>query len=139
MTARTVVEKAISAWNNHDREGYIACFAEDCEYNVPRRPGNGRDAVAAWYDHNAVAFGPGRIRTKLLIESGETAALEAVYEATHTGTLAAVGSRGEMPATGKPYVLPLVVMYTVRDGLIVSCRNYWDGIESLDQLGQTPT
>ena len=138
MTARTVVERALSAWNNHDREGYIACFAEDCEYNVPRRPGNGRDAVAAWYDHNAVAFGPGRVRVELLVESGYNVAMEAVYEATHTGTLAAVGSRGEMPATGKPYVLPLVVMYTVRDGLIVSSRSYWDGIQSLDQLGQKP-
>jgi ketosteroid isomerase-like protein len=32
-------------------------------------------------------------------------------------------------------VLPFVAMYTVRDGLIVSSRSYWDGIESLDQLG----
>ena len=135
MTSRAVVEKAISAWNNHDREGYIACFAEDCEYNVPQRPGKGRDAVAAWYDHNATAFGPGRIRAVVLIESGETVAMEAVYEATHSGPLAAVGTRGEIPATGKPFVLPHVNMYTVRDGLIVSSRSYWDGIEALDQLG----
>ena len=27
MTSRAVVERAISLWNNHDREGYIACFA----------------------------------------------------------------------------------------------------------------
>jgi hypothetical protein len=39
MTAKAVVENAISLCNNNDREGYIACFAEDCEYNVPRRPG----------------------------------------------------------------------------------------------------
>ena len=44
-------------------------------------------------------------------------------------------TRREIPATGKPYVLPFVAMYTVRDGLIVSSRSYWDGIESLDQLG----
>src|SRR6185312_1027928 len=138
MTGKDVIEKAVSLWNNHDRDGYIACFAEDCEYNVPQRPGKGRDAVAAWYDHNAKAFGPGRIRAVVLIESGETVAMEAVYEATHSGPLAAVGTRGEIPATGKPYVLPFVGMYTVRDGLIVSGRAYWDRLESLDQLGQAP-
>jgi steroid delta-isomerase-like uncharacterized protein len=135
MTAKAVVENAISLWNNHDREGYIACFAEDCEYNVPRRPGKGRAAVAGWFDHNAIAFGPGRVRVEVLFESGENVALEAIYEATHTGPLAAVGTRREIPATGKPYVLPFVAVYTVRDGLIVSSRSYWDGIESLDQLG----
>jgi steroid delta-isomerase-like uncharacterized protein len=135
MTSRAVVENACSAWNNHDREGYIACFAEDCEYNVPRRPGKGRDAVGAWWDFNAAAFGRGHQRVEVLVESGENVAVEIVFEATHTGPLAAVGTRREIPATGKPFVLPLVAMYTVRDGLIVSCRNYWDGIEALDQLG----
>ena len=76
MTGRAVVEKSISAWNNHDREGYIACFAEDCEYNVPRRPGKGRDAVAAWWDFNAAAFGERHVRTVELVESGETVAVE---------------------------------------------------------------
>ena len=134
MTSRAVVEKAISAWNNHDREGYIACFAEDCEYNVPRRPGKGRTAVAAHWDFNTAAFSDGRTRIEVLVESGETVAMEAVFEATHTGPMAAIGTRREIPATGKPFVLPLVAMYTVRDGLIVSGRAYWDGIESLDQL-----
>jgi steroid delta-isomerase-like uncharacterized protein len=135
MTSRAVVEKAISAWNNHDREGYIACFAEDCEYNVPRRPGKGRDAVAAWWDFNAAAFGERHVRIVELVESGETVAVEAVAENKHTGSLAAVGTRREIPATGKPFVLPHVNMYTVRDGLIVGIRSYWDGIEALDQLG----
>jgi len=139
MTSRAVVEKAISAWNNHDREGYIACFAEDCEYNVPRRPGKGRNAVAAWWDFNAAAFGERHLRVEALIESGDTVVLEAVAENKHTGPLPALGTRREIPATGKPFVLPLVTIYAVRDGLIVSSRSYWDGIESLDQLGQPPT
>ena len=135
MTGTAVVEKAISLWNNKDREGFIACFAEDCEFNVPRVPGEGRAAVAAWWDFHATAFGPGRIRTELLIESANTVALEAVYEATHIGTLPAVGTRRGIPASGKPFVLPYVTMYAVRDGLISSSRSYWDGIEALDQLG----
>ena len=114
------------------------CFAEDCEFNVPRRPGTGRAAVGAWWDLNATAFGPGHVRVKMLIESGETVVLEAVHEATHTGPLTVIGRPGEIPATGKTFVLPYVSLYTVRDGLIVSGRNYWDGLESLNQLGQTP-
>ena len=56
MTGTAVVERAVDLWNNHDRESFIACFAEDCEFNVPRRPGMGRAAVAAWWDHNAIAL-----------------------------------------------------------------------------------
>src|SRR6187551_94816 len=97
MTGSAVVENSLELWNNQDREGYMACFAEDCEFNVPRRPGTGRAAVAAWWDFHATAFGPGHVRAVLLIESGETVVLEAVYEATHTGPLLAVGSRGEIP------------------------------------------
>jgi ketosteroid isomerase-like protein len=77
MTGRAVVESAVALWNNHDREGFIACFAEDCEFNVPRRPGKGRAAVAAWWDINHTAFSSGRVQAKVLIESGETVALEA--------------------------------------------------------------
>jgi ketosteroid isomerase-like protein len=62
-----------------------------------------------------------------------------VFEATHTGPMPAIGSRGEIPATGKTFVLPYASLYTVRDGLIVSGRNYWDGFEMLDQLVQTST
>src|SRR5690348_11901747 len=124
MTGRAVVENAFSRWNDHDREGYVACFAEDCEFNVPRRPGKGRAAVAAWWDFNATAFGERHIRIKALVESGETVAVEAVAENKHTGTMAAIGSRREIPATGKTFVLPFVTMYTVRDGRIVSSRSY---------------
>jgi steroid delta-isomerase-like uncharacterized protein len=139
MTGSAVVENSLELWNNQDREGYTACFAEDCEFNVPRRPGKGRAAVAAWWDFHATAFGPGHVRAVLLIESGETVVLEAVYEATHTGPLLAVGSRGEIPATNKSIAFPYVTIYTVRDGLIASSRGYWDGFEMLDQLGQTST
>ena len=95
--------------------------------------------MAEWWDFNATAFGTGRIRVEMLIESGDAVALEAVFEGTHTGPLTAIGSRREIPATGKTLVLPYAALYAVRDGLIVSGRAYWDGIEALDQLGQTPT
>jgi ketosteroid isomerase-like protein len=136
MTAKTLIENAVELWNKQDREGFIACFAEDCEFNVPRRPGQGRDAVAAWWDFNATAWGPGNVRAEMLIESGETVVLEGVYEATHTGPLPALGSRPEIAATGKSIQFPYISVYTVRDGLIVSGRSYWDTLEMLDQLGQ---
>ena len=91
--------------------------------------------MAAFWDFNAAAFSDGHTRLEVLVESGETVVMEAVFEATHTGPLAAFGTRLEIPPTGKPFVLPHVNMCTVRDGLIVSCRSYWDGTEVLNQLG----
>src|SRR5689334_7156591 len=75
----TTSGRATGSWTGHPRQvhpneghSFIACFAEDCEFNVPRRPGQGRDAVAAWWDFNATAWGPGYVRAEMLIESGET-------------------------------------------------------------------
>ena len=87
MTGSAAVESSLELSNDHDREGFIACFAEDCEFNVPRRPGKGRAAVAAWWAFNATAFGPGHVRVESLIESGETVVLEAFYGATRVGPL----------------------------------------------------
>jgi hypothetical protein len=44
--------------------------------------------VAAWWDFNAAAFGDGRTRIEVLVESGMSVAVEAVFEAKHTGPLA---------------------------------------------------
>jgi hypothetical protein len=57
----------VDVWNNHDRERFIACFTEDCEFNLP-----------TLWDLNATAFGAGHVRVKMAIESGETVVLEAV-------------------------------------------------------------
>jgi steroid delta-isomerase-like uncharacterized protein len=134
MTAKAVVERALTCWNDHDRAGFVACFAEDCEFTVPRRPGKGRDAVAAWWDVTAGAFDVGHVRVERFVESDDVIVLEAVYEATHIGPLSAVGSRGEVPATGNAIAFPYMAVYIVRDGLIISSRSYWDGFEMLDQL-----
>lgn len=138
MTGTALIENAIALWNGRDRDGFIGCFAEDCEFNIPRRPGTGRDAVATWWDIQAAAFGPGDVRAELLVEAGETVVLEAVYEATHTGPLTVIGHPDQIPATGKTMMLPYVAVYTVRNEVIVSARNYWDTLDALGQLGLTP-
>jgi steroid delta-isomerase-like uncharacterized protein len=138
MNGTAIVERLVACWNNHDREGVIACFAEDCEFNVPRRPGKGRTAVATWWDIIATAFGIGQLRVETLIGDGDRVALEAVHEGTHSGSLPAVGSRPEIPATGKTVVIKYAAIYLVRDGLIISSRSYWDGLEVLDQIGGMP-
>ncbi len=139
MNGTALIERAVALWNDQDRDGFIACFAEDCEFNVPRRPGTGRDAVATWWDIQATAFGPGNVQAKTLVESGDTVVLEAVYEATHSGPLTVIGRPEEIPATGKTMMLPYVAVYTVRNQLILSARNYWDTLDALGQLGLTPT
>ena len=138
MVGTALIERAVALWNDKDRDGFIGCFAEDCEFNLPRRPGTGRDSVATWWDIQATAFGPGMVRVRTLVESGETVVLEAVYEATHSGPLTVFGRPEQIPATGKTMMLPYVAVYTVRNELIVSGRNYWDALEALGQLGLTP-
>lgn len=55
-----VVRRSVDAWNEGDREGFVACYAEDCELVTPSSSGNGVDGVAKFWAASMTAF-PGRL------------------------------------------------------------------------------
>ena len=87
MTGSTAVESSLELWNNHDREGYIACFTEDCEFNVPRRPARAGPRWPRGGTFTPQRSDPAMSESTRSSKSGQTVVLEAVYEATHIGPL----------------------------------------------------
>ena len=59
--------------------------------------------------------------------------LQARATGTHTGPLASPA--GDIPATGKPFVLDYVNVARFADGQITSETYYWDNQSFLSQLG----
>ncbi|MGY1638885.1 ester cyclase [Geodermatophilus sp. SYSU D00742] len=66
-------------------------------------------------------------------ESGDTAIDEGHLVGTHTGTL--TSPEGELPPTGRAIRLRECDIVTVRDGLAVHHRFYYDQVDLLTQLG----
>ena len=89
----------------------------------------GRTAIAQLYEALFKAFPDATVTTDELVIDGDRAA--------QVGTLAGTDSGGflGLPASGKPFRVPLLVLVTVRDQQIVSERRIYDFTGLLIQIG----
>jgi steroid delta-isomerase-like uncharacterized protein len=108
-----------------------ALEAEDCIVESPTAGGivKGRDAIAvvhrAWFN----AFPDTVMTGEQLLIDGDRAAWIVVAQGTDTG-----GFLG-MPATGKPFRLPMVFLCDLKDNRIVHERRIYDFTGMLVQIG----
>jgi hypothetical protein len=72
-----------------------------------------------------------------MLEDGDTAILQAVFEGTHTEALNAPDQA--IPATGKRVSIPFVTLNTFDAGKLTNFALYFDRVELLSQLGVMPT
>lgn len=134
MGNKGFIEKSADAWNAHDRAAFVACYSTDCELVTPSEVGKGHVAVEKFYDDAEVIWPDSRVRITLLREDGEIVLEEGVAEGTNTGPIA-LPDGTEAPATGNSVSFPFAAVHTVRGGLIVSTRFYWDNASVYGQLG----
>jgi ketosteroid isomerase-like protein len=113
MTPREVLERWIALFNAGDADGIAALYAEDAvNHQVVREPVIGRAAIHAMF-------------------AGEFAAAEmhCIPEAIHeAGEVIALEWRDPSGLRGCGF-------FTVRDGLIVFQRGYWDQLSLMRRLG----
>lgn len=138
MDALQLIEKTTDTWNNRDRDGYLACYAEDCEITAPGLVGKGRQGVNDFWDAYMTAFPDNQVVLTTIVSGRSREAVEeGRMEGTHTGPL--VGANGEaLPPTGVHIAAPYVAVNTERDGRLTSFRFYFDQLEFLVQLGALP-
>lgn len=75
-----------------------------------------------------------RVRVTLLVQEGEVVVEEGVAGGTNTGPIPLPdGTRA--PASGNEISFPFAAVHTIRGGLIVSSRFYWDAADVYRQLG----
>ncbi|MDT7685743.1 MAG: hypothetical protein QOG57_6053 [Pseudonocardiales bacterium] len=137
MDALQLIEQTTTTWNNRDRDGYFACYAEDCEITAPGFVGKGHQGVAEFWSAYMDAFPDNRIVLATTVGGqSDTAAEEGSLEGTHTGPLTGADGTTIAP-TGNRVDSRFVGFHTERDGKISSTRFYFDQLDFLGQLGLT--
>ena len=129
MTA--LVTGCLTALSNHDTKALVAAHAEGCTIESPTAGGvaTGRAAVAKVYDAWFNGFPDLKVAAGDLLIDGNRAAHCMVLSGTDTG-----GFLG-MPATGKPFRVPLVWVIEADNGLVTHARPFYDFSGLLIQIG----
>ena len=137
MDTREFIEKGTAAWNDRDRDGFLALCDENTELSAPGGVGGkGLDFAAMFWSGWQDAFPDNHITIRTIVGEGSEGAEESVFEGTHTGVLH--GPAGEVAATGRHVSVPFAGLHTVRNDKWVSFRLYFDQVELLTQLGLMP-
>jgi steroid delta-isomerase-like uncharacterized protein len=134
--AREVSDRYTELINAHDAEALGALCHEKVVMTDPTGEFKGRGEVIDYWRKFFAAFPDLHGRDEFGAESGETAINEWSAEGTNSGPLET--PEGTIPATGKRMRLRGVDAMTVRDGLILSHRVYYDQLGLMAQLGLMP-
>ena len=136
---KQLLEQAIELWNDRDREGWAALYADDVVYEAP---GGARitglaDLKEKYFDAYLEAAPDRTSYVDSLICQDNVVVEQGTYGGTHTGTFR--GPDGsEIPPTGKTMNVSFAAIFHVTDDKIASIRLYYDQIELLTQLGLMP-
>ena len=138
MTREEIVallDRRTAAWESRDVTALAGLHAGSGIVESPIAGGSvtGRPAIAQVYEALFKAFPDATVTIDELVIDGDRAA--------QVGTLAGTDSGGflGLPASGKPFRVPLLVLLTVRDHQIVSERRIYDFTSLLIQIGVLKT
>jgi steroid delta-isomerase-like uncharacterized protein len=132
---RAAIEDLFARWQQYvaarDVSGFSALYAEDAVVESPTAGGTVRgrakieEVTRAWL----AGFPDVAMPLDQLLIDGDRVARIVEAHGTDTG-----GFLG-LPPTGKPFRLPIVLLNSVRDGLIVYERRVYDFTGMLVQIG----
>ena len=135
MDAKTIMGKSIELWKAHDRDGYLALFDDSVVFFDPTgQQLTGREEFGrGFYDVLTDAYPDREVKDPVVFGEGELVCFQARAVGTHTGILRV--PEGEIPPTGKPFDVPLVMIAEVRDGKVTRAWHYYDRLLGLEQIG----
>jgi steroid delta-isomerase-like uncharacterized protein len=132
--AREIAERYFHSIEKGDVTAALQCLAPGAEFTNPLGAIPVPDGVRGMLDGYVSAFPGNRFEVKNVLEVGDQVALEADWVGTHTGPLP-LPNGAVVPATGRAVRSPMVTIFRVIEGRIVSHRSYWDLSGFLAQLG----
>ncbi len=134
-TSRHVVEQVLRAGREADTDTFLTLMAPDGYLEWPYRPPGtparvqGHDAIRAHLAQVAEAFIRfGEHRDVVLHQSTDPEVVIAEYEA-----------HGTVVRTGAPFEQRVIAVFRVRDGRILSCRDYVNPLPLIAALGPPVT
>ena len=119
------------AADRRDVHALVSLYAETCVVESPIAGGaiSGRAANVEVIEAAYKGFPDFRMNVEEMLIDGDRVAQIGTLTGTDTGGFMA------LPATGKPFRLPIVILYTVADGVIVHERRIYDFTGMLIQVG----
>ena len=129
-TAEQIAREYLEAWNRRDWETFRGVLDDQYTYTggdglLQRGPEVGL-AVGQMF---ATAFPEGRIDVEHIHVAGETAVVEFIGKGTHKGDLMGIAP------TGRQMSINVCTVLTIRNGKIVTEREYMDMLSLMQQLG----
>src|SRR5579864_3194430 len=128
-----VLAQCLEAVDSHNLGAIRELYTATAQINAPGAELHGTDQILAWYGVFVRAFPDIKHEVRGPIQEADTCVLQARATGTHTGPLASPA--GDIPPTGKPFVLDYVNVARFADGRIESETYYWDNQAFLTQLG----
>jgi steroid delta-isomerase-like uncharacterized protein len=122
-------------FNARDFDAAVAPLADD--FTVTDFPSGqsitGREAFKGFLGMWAQVASDGQLTDLQFYDAGDRVTCEGVFAGTNDGPF------GEMPATGKPFTMPLCCVWAFNDtGGIVTQHAYYDVMGFMVQLGHIP-
>lgn len=144
MAAANIVLGAIKAWNNHNKQDFLATFTDKITVGLP---GNvelkGKAELEKWWDNYHQAFPDNYLETHGVLSDPTTAnlscCLTTVLQGTHTGTFDYGGmfqmENKEAPPTGRRIYFQGASVYLLSDNKIDIVQEHFDRLERIAQVG----
>jgi steroid delta-isomerase-like uncharacterized protein len=123
--------RRFEAWNRRDTAALVQDLSEDSVVDSPFAGGTtrGRAAIEDLHRSFFQAFPDARLQWDDLLIDGDRVMLIGRLSGTDTGGFM------HIPPTGRSFDIPLVLSYTLQNGLIVHDRRIYDFTGMLVQVG----
>jgi steroid delta-isomerase-like uncharacterized protein len=136
--ARDAYERVLQLYNAGDVEGLVNSYAEDAVLVTPDgATARGRAAIREQVSRDKAAFPDETVALDVVVEQGDTVAVEYTWAGTHTGPFV-MPDGTEVPPTGKRAKFKDMDLAQVRDGKIAVHHMYADTMALIRQLGLLP-
>ncbi|MEE9255386.1 MAG: ester cyclase [Pseudomonadales bacterium] len=127
---KELFEKLIEqGFNEKDKSRFVQFFADDFVSRRPTGELRGLDGAAEIYDTFAGAFPDAKISIDQILAVGEYVVAKTTFAGTHSGPL------HPTPASGKKVSIPVIAIYKIDNGKIVSEDIAWDTLGLAQQIG----
>jgi steroid delta-isomerase-like uncharacterized protein len=130
-----IAREQVDAFNKNDWKRMRAGLASNSRYDelATGRKVDGPEKIIELFKGWKDAF-PDAVGTVTSeVANGDKAALEVTWKGTHTGPL--VTAEGTVPASGKRQQTPAALLYTFDGDKVKECRQYFDSMSLLEQIG----
>jgi ketosteroid isomerase-like protein len=124
----------IAALNRHDLDIAEQCFGPEAVYMSSGGMAEGREQIRSYYEHVLLAYPDFCLTPLSKVSSGDVTVTEWRLTATHKGPLLAPDG-GTLRRSDRRVVIRGCTACMVEDGVIVSCRVYFNELEQYAQLG----